>query len=700
MWLIGALRQMNIRNAPPSVDERVAIASGEAKSPNPHKGIKPSETVRMLYSEWQNRLSATQKDRDVEEENHRMYSGTDFGQWPKEVLEELKKSKQKRDITQMNFIQKKVNSNVGDLVKNGYDVDFISTDGAMADTLTVFKDLYYFDKDICDWETELAVHYTNGTIKGSWLQMYPDYRHDANLGNIGIKALIPGSVLPDVNWVSNNSGDCRSLFTNTYLTLEQIKQTYPGKSERIEQLLLAKEMGQDTTESITKGKAIPRFNLNDQYNNTYRVIQYHHMRTEFKEKKTALANNNQILDVPNDADEMWFQANNVNPENILSDKVKTDTYYVTTFIPDIDMSKPLEDKQGLLQIGRLPFYHWSYNRHNGEDIGMVDQLKDSQRYINKMYGMAAEIIANSKHTRIIDPAMFDNDAGTLAQVQEEFSKPGSTIIGKENFSLETPNGIVESKSSNYAGNELDFANNVLTMTDRLTPQSVSMEGIGNERSGTHFNSKLEQGEVSKTLMRDSARRFHNELAEGYFYAAQALYGGLYRKFSNGTTTIEINKPTPDGRVIYDITDVPRSKATVTDNPKGLNRRINDRMFGMEYLNTAAAANDPISVSYALEMIFDSFDNVGIVKRKQMLEDQERRRELLRTTDMAQLSQNEVNIIQMQMQKQQLVNPQPPVPQPGAEGQGQPQPEGAEGEVPPEQLPPEGQEQQQLPPEVA
>ena len=91
-----------------------------------------------------------------------------------------------------------------------------------------------------------------------------------------------------------------------------------------------------------------------------------------------------------------------------------------------------------------------------------------------------------------------------------------------------------------------------------------------------------------------------------------------------------------------------------------------------------------------------FDNISIVKRQQMKEDQERRRELYRTNDMAQLSQNEVNIIQMQMQKQQLVNPQPPAPQLGAEGGGQPVPEGAEGEVPPEQLPPEGVQQDELP----
>jgi len=678
MSLTGALRQMKIRHALPTVEERVSIAQGEGKKVNPHKGIQPNEVVRFIYSEWQNRLTQTAKARKLEEEDHRMYTGSEHGQIPDEVKAELEKDARQEFITQMNFILKKVNSNAGDLVKNSFDADFISTDGTMSDTLTVFKDLFYFDKEICDWGTEFATHWTNGSIKTSWMQMYPDYRHDANLGNIGLKALIPGSVLADVNWVSNNSGDCRSLFTNTYLTLEQIKGNFPKSAQRVEQLMLAQEMAQETSEGIYKGKAIPRFNLNEQYNNTYRVIQYHHMKVEEEDHKTALANNNQVLVVPNDADEMWYQANNVNPEHVITDKRKKDVYYVTTIVPEIDMAKPLEDKKGLLQVGRLPFFHWSYNRHNGEDIGMPSLLADSQRYVNKMYGLAAEVIASSKRFTLIDPGVVGNDTAKLAELEDKINKPGSTMLGEEGFSNELPNAIQQSNSSNSAGNELDFANNVLNMTDRITPQSASQEGIGNERSGVHFEYKREQGEISKTLMRDSAKRFFNELAEGYFYAAQSLYGGLYRKFSNGDTTIEINKPTPDGRIIFDITDVPRSKVIVSDSPEGVSRRINDRIIAVETLQIVGNI-DPIAASYALESIFDSMDNIS-------------------KENMAQLSQNEVNIIQMQMQKQQLINPQPQAPQPGAEGQ--PQPEGAEGEVPPEQLPPEGQEQQQLPPEVA
>jgi hypothetical protein len=685
---------MNIRNATPSVEERVKVASGEGKKVNPHKGIQPSEVVRFIYSEWQNRLSHTQTTRELEEENHKMYTGLEQGQIPSDVKAELEKGGRTEFITQMNFILKKVNGNVGDLIKNSYDVDYVSTDGMVSDTLTVFKDLFYFDKEICDWGTEFATHWTNGTIKTSWMQMYPDYRYDANLGNIGLKALIPGSVLPDINWVSNNSGDCRSLFTNTYLTLDQIKANYPKSVERIDQLMLAKEMAQETSEGIYKGKAIPRFNLNEQYNNTYRVIQFHHMKAEEEEHKTALANNNQVLVVPNDADEEWYAINNVNPDYVITEKRKKDVYYVTTVVPEIDMAKPLEDKKGLLQIGRLPFYHWSYNRHNGEDVGMPDLLKDAQRYVNKMYSLAAEIIASSKHVTTIDPGIVDNDVMSTRELEEKFNEPGAKIITKEGASLEFPNAIQETKSSNFAGNELDFANNVIGMTDRLTPQSASMEGIGNERSGVHFEYKREQGEISKTLMRDSAKRFFNELAEGYFYAAQSLYGGLYRKFSNGETTIEINKPTPDGRIIYDITDVPRSKVIVSDSPEGVSRRINDRIIAVETLNVVGNI-DPIAASYALETIFESMDNISKVKREQMKEDQERRRELLRTEQMAQLSQNEVNIIQMQMQKQQLVSPPPPP----TGGDNPTPPEGGE-EVPQEQLPPEGVQQDQLPPTVA
>jgi hypothetical protein len=662
---------MNFRMPPPDVSEQVKMAQGKGKTayPSSGSGYSPNEIGRYLYAEWQDRKALSEGDRKNEEDNHRMYTGLDYGQWPKELLEELQCSKDNKDISQFNFVMKKVDGVVGDLVKNALDVEYLSVDGRGSDTLSLYKDLYYTDKELCDWETELITHYTNGTIKESWITMYVDYRHDPKFGNIALQAMTPASVMPDPNWVSNNSGDCKNLFTTTYMKPDAIKRTWPQAAKDVDRYLDTKRLLEVSNESIYNGNSIPMYGLNEDYNEEYRVIQYHWMKVEKQTKKTGLTTSGLIVQVPNDAEDDWFEYNGVDPNNVISEDQNIEKYYITTFIPELNIAKPIESKPGLLQIGRLPFFHWSYNRHNGKAVGMVDLLKDPQMYINRMLGLAHEMLANSKRVKLADPAAFDMSETSQAEVEEKISSGEGVVWTNPDASVEYPQAIQTPGSSEYVGNEVNFANNIMAFTDRLTVQSASMEGIGEERSGIHFEYKREQGEINKTLMREGVRLFWNELAEGYFYAARGLYGGVYREFESQGKVIEINKPQPDGRMLNDITSVTRAKTIITDSPASVSRRINDRVIMNELLQRFGNI-DPISASYAMESIYDSMDNVPESRRQAFSADQERKRELLRTNEMAQLSQAQLATIQAQMQKQQIMQPPQQLPPQGAEG-GQP-----------------------------
>ncbi len=664
-----------MRNAPPDVSERLKFAEGEGKSKKTFAGIGANDSIRHLFSEFTSRKSLTQEARENEEENHRIYSGLNYGQIPKEILAEIKEKGLKKEIAQFNFVQKKVDGVVGDFIQNGLDFDYLSTDGDNTDTLSVIKDLYFFDKELCDWETELMVHYTNGCIKSSWMQMTVDYRHDNNFGNIGLKTMVPASVLPDPNWVSNNSGDCKNLFTSTYMKLDDVKRTWKKSAKQIQRMIDTRRLADASNEGLHQGSSIPRFNLNESYNDTIQVIQYHTMQTETRTQRMGITKYQSYVVIPEDADENWYTENAVIPDKFIESDINVDIYKIVTFIPELSMTEAIEDKPGLLQIGRLPFFHWAYKHHNGENIGMVDQLKDPQQYFNSMIGLAKEIIANSKHVTVIDPGIVDSNVTSLEELEEKFSQPGSKIIGAEGFSLEYPNAIQTSNSSAYAGNELEFANSVLALSDRLTPQSATMEGGGSERSGILFEYKREQGEVSKTLLKEGRRRFLNELAEAYFYSCQSLYGGMYRKFETAGGTVEINKPLPDGRILNDITTVARAKIIISDSPEGTSRRINDKLIGMEMFSTLGNT-DPMMATYAIEAIFNGMDNMPKSKRAEMSEDLAKRRELLRTNQAAQITNAQLSLVSGKQQIEQMMNPQPPAmpPQEGAEGEQPQQPQ--------------------------
>ena len=134
---------------PPDVTERVKLMDSDRPLLEKNgTGLSRQQRVRTIYSEFTNRLGATESDRKAEEENHAIYTGLGFGQWPKAVLAELEKQGRTKDLSQFNFVMKKVNDAVGHLTKNWFDIDYISVDGEGSDTLQLLKELYFMDNDL------------------------------------------------------------------------------------------------------------------------------------------------------------------------------------------------------------------------------------------------------------------------------------------------------------------------------------------------------------------------------------------------------------------------------------------------------------------------------------------------------------------------------------------------------------------------
>jgi hypothetical protein len=647
-----------IHRPPPEVDERIKLATDERpllERENKGEGYTRADSVRYLYSEFRQRESITQELRYQEDENHGIYTGVGFGQWPQQVLAELAKNgRSRKDLSQFNFTFKKVNDIVGYLVRNWYDIDYVSIDGEADEALQYMRDLYFSDKDLCDWETEINDMLTNGCIRSGELLMTVDYRHDGKFGNIGVKSLPPGSVLRDVNWTTQNSGDCRSAFTVTYMTPKEIKERYKTKSDRIDTLIKIRAM-QETDRNVYQGYSIPHFNLDEEYNKVYRVLEYHHMETETRKKRIGITAFGQFVDVPEEANDEWFEYNYVNPETVLEDEERVEVYYITTICPDLDPEEPFEDRKGLLQMGRLPLIHWSYGRQNGVDIGIVDLIKDPQRYYNQMMSLSHEIIAFARRVRVVDPGAFGNDTMNLDELKEKLNTPGETVFSEHGASLEYPNAIQEASPSTYTGNELNLAETARNTAEGLTPYNASMGGDASSgvRSAKHFDGQREQGEVNLSLLTSSVKRLNSELAECYYYASQSLYGGLYRKFYvEGKGSVEVNKPEADGSVSNDISRLPRSRVVITESPSGITRRLNNRTTAFETMQYMGNA-DPLVNNMMSEIIFKSFDHLTPEQDAEIEAQFAEQRELIRSNQRAQAAQAELMTEQSKMQIAQM-----------------------------------------------
>lgn len=649
---------MNYRYAIPTVDARMEYALEEETKGYNREGLSEAEWLNKIYSEFEDRLSITQTERESEEENHRIYTGSDFGQWPQEILD----SCSEKDLSQFNFTLKKVNSVVGNLVRNWWDIDYVSTDGTAGDDLSLVRDLYFTDKELCDWDLEFSEFLKNGSIRAGDMMMYVDYRHDANFGNIALKSMTPGTVLWDVNWTSAHSGDCKNAYTVSYMTPREMQQKFPLKSDRIDALVRSQSMESDSFELPYNGvrDSIPRRDLTREYNKKKRVIQYHHMETEMKPHKLGWSLSGGFVDVPLDAEDSWFEVNEVDKDSVIESTEKTQIYYVTTFAPDLDISQALEHKPGQLQIGRLPFFHWSYNRHNGKDIGLVDLIKDPQRYYNEMMSLTHEIIQNTRRTIMVDPEPF-GDVANLDELRTKFKKGNEVVFTEPGASREYPNAIQAAETSTPMGQEINFAQQVYADTEKITPAIAALEGIGGgERSALQFDLKREQGEVNMTLIHNSVKLFLNEIAEAYLLAAQGLYGGMYRVFKSPLGTTEINVPQNDGRILNDITAIPRAKVIVTESPAAISRRVSDRMLAMQILQSLG--DDPVTRSFAVDTIFRSFESIPESQKEAISQSLALSREVAIGNMALQNSNVELQLLQTETMKQQMLNPQMANPQ--------------------------------------
>ncbi len=643
---------MMLKRPKPSAEKRAEYAEGSVKGKSSFGGMTEYKFLQHIYSQYEDRKSLTNQDRESEAECHRYYSGRNHGQWPLEVVKESRE----KFLAQVNIIKKNVNTTVGQILRNEWEIGFGTVEAVDDDRLIKLKDAYYSDKELCDWDHEFADFYCNGVIRSAEMMMYVNYEYDPNFGNIGLKSMSPGTVLRDPNWVTNNSKDCKNAYTHRSMTPTEIKEQYPNYSNRLNALIQNMARASDSDQSPFENirDASPYGNLNDLYNKHYTVIDYHHMEVEIQDHYTVLTDDGITIEAPSDASDEWFEANRADKRTLLKTSTGTNVYYITTFCPSIDMAQAVESKPGLLQLGRLPLFHWSYNRHNGLDHGLVDDLMDVQQIKNEMISLNMSLMKNARRASIIDQGLFEDDAN-LDQIRNEWKKPDGVVFSRVDATRELPNAIQNAPASNYNGQEMSFLQLVDGQIQQITPATNALSGEGGqERSAVHFDLKREQSEVSLTMLQHSIKLFQAELGEGYVYGAQSLYSGMERKFRN-----QEGKDVVIGE--NELTGLPRAKIIVKESPTAISRKTSDRMLAQSIRNTST---DPTVMSILDEIMIRSFESISNEDKEEMVSSISLGRELDMNSKALQNEQINLQMIQTQQAQQQVMNPQEPMPMEG------------------------------------
>jgi hypothetical protein len=655
------------------------------KKDTPYKfpGIsQDSEKVNLISSEFDNALAYYQDDLDRQDESWGLYSGINDSQYSAEVKAQM--AKENRNPFQGNIIRSKVDGLAGSVIKNFYDVSFEAVNGDNVDLTRYIKELMLIDKELLDWNSSYRELVVDGLIHLGVEEIYIDYRYNP-LGNIGFRRILPGHILLDPDWLTNNAWDLRKAWKSAYLTPKQMKQIYKTKANEIDTYIKMKEGDPEDFDNGNLDRGVIHNEQQSSYADKYRVIEYHHVEKETKKVEIDIETGMVIPEGNEEFKKEWGILNGVNfTDGVITREEEIDVYYVTTICPSLSNNIVLEDRRGVIQIGRLPFFPWSSARINGKNSGIPDLLKSIQQTYNFRESMLDYMIKTSPiGGKLVDPALFDNDINKMQAFIENSNNPsfvGFTATGAlasgRNYFQELPRSTVD-----YGiVNELT---RMLEMFDMVSKQSSTMDGqsSGSEDSGIFFARRALQSEIAQTLLVKSLEQLWNEKGEAYLLLAKTLYSGVYREFyiMGSKEKIELNKPivTPSGEVIEnDISQLPRTKVIVSQSPEGVTTRTIDRSVNSELLRVLPPENY-LNRTLAVKNVMKTLDNAKS-EREQYNEASEIEYTLAKERALTEIMNLKASQMQIQQQLMMAQQPQLPgmdqVPQGGQQGE-QPQPAG-------------------------
>jgi len=570
--------------------------------------------IKNLYEKY---LTYWQPDLERAIINARMYWHIDFGQWPKEVVDKLM-SEGRRPPT-MPVIPDKIETLVGSIISNGYDVSFQPAFADQDDMALKLQDMYYSDSALLSWEEAEREALLNSCIYAGFERMKIDY--DLNpYGHIGWESLNPRHILLDPAWKTNNVNDLKNYIVFNDLLPTQIIDLYP---EAAEKLMLQMDMDKsgDSDRRVDFGPnhgAVPEGrDWEKKWGSYHRVIEFHSIvkRTGFHEwdkKNGCFFPDSGYKDGSNE-DKIsklgYVQKLGLGVDDIAMVPRTWNEAKIESIVPTLSSTVFLTSGLDPIQTGNVNLYPLGL-RYNGQFQGVVvDRLYDIQIAINRGEMNRQDIMTRSaKGAFILDEALTGGDEDKKALIEQNWNDPAARLWVDEGTtkSLGPNAGIISLPTSNVSFDQINAMGSYYDMADRFSkvPASMDARQESSKESGKLYRYKYEAGQITQKFYLKIVEQHKRDKAEAYYNQAKIQYSTGTRVFTgtkNGKPVL-INTTNYDK---FDLAEMPRLKISVIPSPKGISTRTElQNMFG-ELLPMLVGPNDGLMRTIAMGKIISN-----------------------------------------------------------------------------------------------
>ena len=507
-------------------------------------------------------------------ENARMFWGINYGQWPSEVVEFLRG--QGRVPPTFNFTMDKIETFVGSIMGNTFDIKFSPISGQYDSLSLKLQDMYISDKinldwDICEMETLLDC-----AVAVGYKRMYvSDKMHW--LGNIAWERPNPRHIRLDPSFKSSDPYRLRSYYREELMTPEEIFINYDTHSERLKELR-KREMIEGIDHGENMGPAYKT--MEAKWGGLHRVIEFHWIDSKERYWEFDTKNNIPFPDagykLGSDEDRsfkiQYIKNTGLRPEDIVYQKQKTTTKYIQACAPSINAELLLIDGPDRIQVGNcnlLPL-GWKYE---GQYAGIVDRLKDLQRSYNKGEMLIEDQqMRSARGGKIWDKALAGGDSSLEQQIEEAWNDPAANVWAAtgSTANLGQHGGVIPLNSNPVSNDIFNQQQRREKNFDRFSKVPAAQESRS-EYAGepaSIFKDKNAVAILGQRMYQMIVQADKKHEAEMYARQAKITYSGVPREFSSikskKSVTINKNSYNENGLpvVLDDIRMLPEQKVNL------------------------------------------------------------------------------------------------------------------------------------------
>lgn len=471
----------------------------------------------------------------------------------------------------INIIKRPVDTIAGSIASDQYKPKFDSESGEPSEFGMVFQELLAEDMEIGEWEGEMLQWLRAAFVYTGWIEFYKDYSKDIR-GRVRVRYLPPDRVIRDPNWTTTDVNNNQQIFTFSYLTIDQIKNTWGGDNPRLVQAINEMQQADKYAAGISASQRyIPWDNspeLLDVIDQTYLVYNCYYLEKKPYSRIVDFDNDAKYRDdVPEEHREEFVKNAKALGANMSIIKDFKFVEMVVTACPSISMADPLAEGEYPLQGNGYHLVPVFQDHINGHPHTVVDILTDPNRLINKRESTITHILS----TLAGNAKMVETDIAEPAEVERivrNLNMPG--FVGK------VKSGGGQHKkiwSVDKGAPPTDFqsaSNNMMKIAQNdLTPAVPAVQGQGAaDESGIAFQSKVAQALIgmvmSKGFVKKALDRFYNLYIE---YARQVY---TYPMVLNGKESGKVYRLNMPGGLR--LADIPRIKLTLAESPNSSTRR--------------------------------------------------------------------------------------------------------------------------------